>query len=306
MRKIPHMVNSRAKGSSRGLAWVALFLAAAWCHPAAGLGPPEADLWDRWTVHSEASSATIDYGAWDTFLARYLVAHEDGVNRVAYGRVDETDRRRLGDFLASLSEVRISEFSRDAQRAYWINFYNALTVKVVLDHYPVASIREIDISPGLFSIGPWGKKLVSVEGEALSLDDIEHRILRPIWRDPRIHYAVNCAALGCPSLMAKAFTVANTESLLDAGARTFINSPKGARFDDAGRLTASSIYDWFQEDFGGDEAGVIAHLRAYAAPPLAAKLDRVTEVYDFDYDWTLNDADPAGGFREPRRGSAQR
>lgn len=268
-------------------------LAVSLCVPRAeALFAPKADLWERWTAHSDASTDSIDHGAWDAFLVNYLVEHSDGVNRVAYARVTDDDKARLEDYLAALSAVRISEYSRDEQRAYWINFYNALTVDVVLDHYPVDTIRAIDISPGFFSIGPWGKKLVRVEGEELSLDDIEHRILRPIWRDPRIHYAVNCASLGCPKLMPIAFTARNTEALLEQGARDFINSYHGARFDSDGRLTASSIYDWFQEDFGGDEAGVIAHLRLYADSARSAKLDAINEVYDFEYDWTLNDAVP--------------
>jgi hypothetical protein len=214
------------------------------------------------------------------------------VNRVAYSQVSDADRKRLDDYLSSLSAVRISDFSRNEQRAYWINLYNALTVDVVLDHYPVESIRDISISPGWFSIGPWKKKLIRVEGEEISLDDIEHRILRPIWKDARIHYAVNCASLGCPKLMPMAFTAANTEELLNRGAKDFINSEHGARFESDSRLQASSIYDWFQEDFGGSESGVIAHLRLYANPALMAKLESATEVYDFDYDWTLNDATP--------------
>ena len=160
----------------------------------------------------------------------------------------------------------------------------------MLDHYPVDSIRDISISPGFFSVGPWGKKLIRIEGEELSLDDIEHRILRPIWKDPRIHYAVNCASMGCPKLMPRAFTAQNTEELLERGAKDFINSDHGARFESNTRLVASSIYDWFQEDFGGTESGVIAHLREYARAPLIEKLSGVDEVYDFEYDWTLNDA----------------
>jgi Protein of unknown function, DUF547 len=87
----------------------------------------------------------------------------------------------------------------------------------------VASIRDIAISPGLFSVGPWGGKLIEVEGEPLSLDDIEHRILRPIWRDPRLHYAVNCAALGCPNLRSSAFTAANADILLETAASDYVN-----------------------------------------------------------------------------------
>lgn len=267
---------------------------------------PKSDLWERWTAHSPTATVSIEHGEWDAFLAGNLVEHGDGVNRVAYAKVSGADRRRLKDYLATLSAVRISDFSRDEQRAYWINLYNALTVDVVLDHYPVDSIRDISISPGFFSVGPWGKKLIRIEGEEVSLDDIEHRILRPIWKDPRIHYALNCASLGCPMLMPHAFTTANTEALLEQGARDFVNSDHGARFDDGGRLSASSIYDWFQDDFGGDEAGVIGHLRLYARPELAARLGGLTGVYDFDYDWTLNDAAPVTKARDRRVGSGTR
>lgn len=253
---------------------------------------PKSELWERWAAHSPTDTAIIDHSEWDAFLARYLVVQSASVNRVAYAKVSDADRKRLDDYLSALSAVGISNFSRNEQRAYWINLYNALTVDVVLDHYPVESIRDISISPGFFSIGPWKKKLIRVEGEEISLDDIEHRILRPIWKDPRLHYSVNCASLGCPNLMPTAFTASNSEGLLDHGARDFINSDHGARFDAQSRLIASSIYDWFQEDFEGNEAGVIAHMRLYANPALMVRLESATEVYDFDYDWTLNDATP--------------
>ncbi len=162
-------------------------------------------------------------------------------------------------------------------------------MKLVLDHYPVASVRDIDISPGWFSIGPWGKKLLTIEGEAVSLNDIEHRILRPIWRDARIHYAVSCASIGCPDLPAEAFTAINADALLTAGAREYVNHPRGVRVED-GRLIVSSLYVWFAEDFGDGDADVIAHLRRYARPDLAAALAGVGRIDDFAYDWRLNDA----------------
>ncbi len=276
------------------------------CIPFAEAFAPKSELWERWTAHSPSAIATIDHGAWDAFLAKNLVSHADGVNRIAYAKVSEADRKGLVDYLSALSAVRISDFSRDEQRSYWINLYNALTVDVVLEHYPVGSIREISISPGFFSVGPWGKKLIRVEGEELSLDDIEHRILRPIWKDPRIHYAVNCAALGCPKLMRVAFTASNTEALLERGAKDYINSKYGVYVDSNKRLFASSLYDWYQQDFGGDEAGVVDHLRVYAGPELATKLEGITDVYDFDYDWTLIDAAPVQALHQRRAGSGQR
>ena len=163
-------------------------------------------------------------------------------------------------------------------------------MQVVLDHYPVASIRDIDISPGLLADGPWRKALVKIDGEPVSLDDIEHRILRPIWDDPRIHYAVNCAALGCPNLQREAFTAANTGRLLEQAARDFVNHPRAVR-SDAGGLTLSSIYNWFAADFAAD-GGVLAHIRRYAADGLRSQLAGIERIDDYAYDWSLNDAAP--------------
>jgi hypothetical protein len=250
---------------------------------------PAAEAWERWRPHDPQSRVTLDHSTWGRFLAAYLVPGADGIHRLAYGRVTADHRRDLAAYLRQLEGVAVGSLNRDEQRAFWINLYNALTVQVILDHYPVASIRDIDISPGLFSDGPWKKPLAAVEGIPVSLDDIEHRILRPLWQDPRIHYAVNCASLGCPNLPPEPFTAANSEALLERGAREYVNHPRGARLE-GGRLVVSSIYHWFQEDFGGTEAGVVAHLRQYAGPELAAGLTGAARIADHAYDWRLNDA----------------
>src|SRR5918995_744949 len=179
-------------------------------------GTPQADLWPKWQRHDAASAQKIDHGAWDRLLKKYLVApHPSGINRVRYGSVLPEDRKALKSYLETLQSLPISAYNRAEQKAYWINLYNALTVEVILSRYPVESIRDIGISPGLFSRGPWDAKLLTVEGEKLSLNDIEHRILRPIWQDARVHYAVNCASLGCPNLQPTAFTAENTENLIE-------------------------------------------------------------------------------------------
>ncbi len=281
MRRKPRTTAALARAAA------CLMLLAGALAPAAAA--PRAELWERWTAHDPRSQATVDHAAWDRVLAAHVRPGADGVNRFAYAAVTADERAALDGYLERLSATPVSTLSRAEQLAFWINLYNALTVRVVLDHYPVASIRDIDISPGLFSDGPWGRKLIAVEGEPLSLDDVEHRILRPIWRDPRIHYAVNCASIGCPDLRRDAFTAATADASLDAAARAYVNHPRGARVED-GRLIVSSIYEWFQEDFGGDDAGVIAHLRRHAAPALAAALERVERIDDDEYDWSLNDA----------------
>ncbi len=250
---------------------------------------PKAELWPRWQAHDPGSGASVDHGAWQRLLESYLAPGTDGVNRFAYGRVSPADREALNAYVESLAATQVSALKRAEQLAYWINLYNALTVQVVLDHYPVASVRDIAISPGLFAVGPWDKALIEVEGEAVTLNDIEHRILRPIWRDPRVHYAVNCASIGCPDLQASVFTGAGAEALLEAAARAYVNHPRGARVEN-GRLTVSSLYAWYREDFGGTEASVIAHLKRYAGPELAKALETVTDIEDYEYDWALNDA----------------
>ena len=252
----------------------------------AALGAPKAELWEHWAPSTQ-SKVGIDHAEWNDLLSRNVLPGKDGINRLAYGRVGKSDREALGAYLDKLQRVPIRRFNRAEQRAYWINLYNAATVKTVLDHYPVASIMKINISPGLFARGPWRKKLLAIEGEGVSLDDIEHRILRPLWKDPRTHYAVNCASLGCPNLQPQAYTAGNLEALLEVGAREYVNHPRGARVE-KGELTVSSIYVWFQPDFGG-EAGVLAHLKKYAEPALAKKLTTIGGIEGDHYDWTLND-----------------
>ena len=260
---------------------------------APALAGPRAELWPRWLQQDPSSTLTVDHSAWAAFLARHVHTGTDGVNRVDYGEVDSQDRALLQGYLAAMAAVPVSRLNRDEQGAYWINLYNALTVEVVLEHYPVASIRDIDISPGLFSQGPWRRKLITVEGEAISLDDIEHHILRPIWRDPRMHYALNCASVGCPNLQPQPYTGENLSHVLDLAAMAYVNSPRGLHFED-GKLCVSSIYMWYIDDFGGDDAGVIRHLMAYSEPSLAMRLQTLDEIDRHEYDWRLNDATKGG------------
>ena len=214
--------------------------------------------------------------------------------------------RACGITCSRCRRLTISNFNRAEQKAYWINVYNAITVELILSRYPVASIRDINISPGLIERGPWGAKLFSVEGEKISLDDIEHRILRPIWKDSRIHYALNCASLGSPNLQPAAYTNENTEALLERGAKEFVNHPRGVSIQ-KGKLQVSSLYIWFQEDFGRDAEDLMEHWQQYANPALADALGKYSGGLAHDYDWRLNgvENEPAvGGFScRPVRGS---
>lgn len=253
------------------------------------MAAPSADLWPRWQAHDAGSTKTIDHGAWAEFLLRYGVRSDDGVNRVRYGAVSPDDKSRLEQYLQRLQALPISKYSRMEQFAYWVNLYNARTVQLILDHYPVKSIRDIRF--GWFSFGPWDEKLLSVESEKLSLNDIEHRILRPIWNDNRIHYAVNCASVGCPNLALVPFTAVNTEQLLDESARAYINHPRGVVIT-ADTITASKIYDWYQIDFGNSENSLVEHWLKYAEPGLQKRLKNLDQSIDweYEYDWSLNES----------------
>jgi hypothetical protein len=156
---------------------------------------------------------------------------------------------------------------------------------VVLDAYPVKSIKKID--GGLFNSGPWKKKRITVAHIDLSLDDIEHEILRVYFPDPRIHYAVNCASVGCPDLAIDAYTGDNLADMLTRGAVAYINHPRGAQVND-GKLYVSSIFSWYAGDFGGSDQAIIDHMKIYAKPALASTLQGVTRISGDDYDWQLN------------------
>lgn len=249
---------------------------------------PKAKLWTVWAEHNPASVEEINHQAWTDFLQKYVTKHEDKINRMNYPAVTDADKQLLKMYISTLSKLNIRSYSRQQQLPYWINLYNALTVDVILDHYPVSSIRKVDISPGLFKDGPWDKKLAQIQGEEVSLNDIEHRILRPIWKDPRLHYALNCASLGCPNILPVAYTAGHIDGMLDMAAEAFINHKRGVSVID-GKLVLSSIYNWFRKDFGQRDKDVLDHIRQQAHPALRLQLDDVVSIHGYQYDWSLND-----------------
>jgi hypothetical protein len=252
------------------------------------------------TLHGAGASPGGENRIFDDLLARYLVESRDGIVLVDYARwnASAADRSTLTNFLTALAARRPSTMSRNERFAFWANLYNATTLKIVIDNYPVRSIRDIKSSTSLFDIkgyiGPWRTKIATIENQPVSLDDIEHEIMRPTFRDPRVHYSVNCASIGCPNLRARAWRAETLDKDLDVAARTFINHPRGAWVGADGRLRLSSIYKWFKEDFGGTDAGVLAHLRKYAGPDLVARLPAHAQGFDDDYDWSLNQAGRRG------------
>lgn len=246
----------------------------------------EAELIPFWDDREPDSKISVDHSQWQVLLNRYLDdLHPSGISRFNYAAVSTEDQRSLNAYLTFLQSYEPRQFNAQEQMAYWINLYNAATVLlIVAEDRSFDSIRNL--RSGVFTPGPWQRKLLKVSGQGLSLDDVEHGILRPIWKDNRIHYALNCASLGCPNLQKAAFTAENVEALLELAATEYINHPRGIRIEGE-TLFISSIYDWYRKDFGAGFNDIIGHLTQYIEPEMAENIQKFSSA-EYSYDWTLN------------------
>jgi len=205
-----------------------------------------------------------------------------------YAAVSESDKQDLRDYIAGLQTLDPRRYSRAEQLAYWINLYNAATVDLVLQNPRKRSILRM--GEGLFSVGPWDDEILSIAGEALTLNDIEHRILRPIWRDRRIHFAVNCASMSCPNLSTNAYTRENVEQQLSQNELAYITDPRGVTFTKNGQLEVSRIFDWYLNDFAPTPEALVEYLASHAEPPLRQRIEGYDGKLKYEYDWSLNAA----------------
>ena len=229
-------------------------------------------------------AGAVDHEPWSEFLLRYLRIGADGVHRIAYGRVSAADRVALERYLARLSRVRVDDLAGAERIAFWINLYNALVVDLVLEHYPVPRILDIG-----GEAGPFARPLVEIEGRGVALRDIRDDRLPSLADDPRVQYALSCGAIGCPNLRVEPYDGVRLERQLNEQAMAFVNDPRCVSID-GDRLVVSSLYRWHDVAFGGSEAAIIRHLKAFAAPELAMKLQGFDTIDAFVFDWRLNDA----------------
>lgn len=225
-----------------------------------------------------AAAAPVDYSLYAELLGKYV---QDGV--VDYAGL-KRERAKLDKFLEQLSRVDPDQLTRQEQMAFYINAYNAWTLWLILTKYPdIKSIKELG---GIFS-SPWSKEIARINGKLLTLDNIEHDILRPRFKDPRVHFAVNCASKSCPPLFGEPYTGAKLDRQLDEVTVSFINDPRQTILSD-GTLYVNKVMDWYAEDFDHDPA---AFVRNYARGRLKKRLDRLggkVKVDYLPYDWSLN------------------
>jgi hypothetical protein len=224
------------------------------------------------------------HGTWDALLAKHVVLLDGGkASQLNYQGMAK-DRAALTEYLHALSRVGEREFegwSRAEQVAFLINAYNAYTVEKILMRYP--DIRSIWDFGKIFG-NPFRDEFFSLLGRSMSLDGIEHGILRKRYREPRIHYAVNCASIGCPMLREEAYLAARLDEQLEEQARRFLSDRTRNRYRDA-RLEVSKIFDWYKEDFE-PRAEYFARYAGILGIPQGAS----PRLAFLDYDWALNDS----------------
>ncbi len=236
----------------------------------------------------QVSMDRIDHSAWDAILRKYV----DSNGMVAYRALNGTsaDVRALDAYLQTLSTAspRIRA-SRDGQLAFWINAYNAVTIRGILREYPTTSIRNHTAK--LWGYNIWKDLQLYVGGQPYSLDQIEHDILRNI-DEPWIHFAIVCASIGCPRLLNEAYVPSRIQQQLETNARDFFARSQNFRYDQRNRrFYFSSILSWFGEDFGSNQAAQLRKIAQWLPTEAArqAGMQNAVSVSFLDYNWNLNE-----------------
>lgn len=227
-----------------------------------------------------ANKQTIDHHIWDALLKQHV--SQDG--HVDYPGF-KTDHAQLQQYLDMLSShyPDTSTWSRDEQKAYWLNAYNAFTIELILQHYPLKSIKNINTINIPLVHTPWQIKFFKLGGKDFNLDMIEHEILRKQFADPRIHCCLVCASRSCPTLRNEAYTAAQLDAQMDDQAQRFVNDTSKNKLM-GNKAQLSKIFDWYAGDFA-QQGGVVAFINRYADSKLLPK----AKLSYMDYDWLLNE-----------------
>jgi hypothetical protein len=232
------------------------------------------------TYEMAATSAPVDHSAFDKLLKKHVNAR---------GLVDyqgfKVDEAVFNQYLALLSKnPPAANWPKADQMAYWINAYNAYTIRLILDHYPVQSIKDIGSKIKIpFVTTPWAAKFFSIGGEKMSLDNIEHGILRKKFDDPRIHFTLVCASISCPKLRNEAYTAAQLEKQLDDQGRDFLNNPAKNKISRS-EAQLSKYFDWYKGDWEKNGQSVVKWVNRYST----TKIDASTKISYLEYNWNLN------------------
>jgi len=234
-------------------------------------------IWSN-SAPSAWSKASVDNSLYGELLRKYV---KSGV--VDYQGF-KNEEAKLDEYLRILENTTVSELSRDALFAFYVNAYNAWTIKLILSAYPeIESIKDL----GNIFKSPWAKEIVRINERVLTLDDIEHKILRTQFKDPRVHFAINCASKSCPPLISEPYEGTSLNRQLNDATRAFTNDPK-SNYLEGNKLYVSRIFKWFSEDFDNDILGFfLKYSEGDFKKELEAQKDKVKIGY-LSYDWSLN------------------
>jgi hypothetical protein len=236
-----------------------------------------------------AQNAPADLADWNRILGAYY----DPAYGFDYEALKAREVATLDALRQRLARVNVETLEADERLAHWINVYNINTVATVVEHYPVESIRDIS-TDFILRLNVFKKPRVQVGEEMMSLDEVEHEKIREPFHEPRIHFAINCAARTCPPLRTEAYRAETLETQLEEQTRKYLGGPRGLRFGRRGDtlvIHAPKIMDWFRGDFERWGGGTIPFIKRYVSPGLQQIIDDAQKIvieYD-DYDWDLND-----------------
>ncbi len=229
----------------------------------------------------------VNYESYEKFLSSSMIRGGDGVSRLHIGQINNSDRRLLNESLSAMMRAQPSTLNPDAAKAYWINLYNLLVINILLENWPVNDIRTAEGGSTLIPASQiWNTDRIIVQGVELSLDDIEHKILRSYFRDPRIHFALALHTFSSPYPLNRPYRGTTIDSDLDEAGRKYVNRIGIVRTRTDG-LILPTILRWYQEDFGNNEAEAILFLNHFAEGKTAAILKGKTEIGAYEYDWKL-------------------
>lgn len=283
--------SSQSRPRRRTLALLAVAVVVAGTATAWRIARPVVIIGREWPAAERVAIGKVSHRPWDDLVRKYVDA--DGLVDYSAWKQSAEDTRRLDDYLAALSQADERETTASQRLAYWINAYNAVTVRGILREYPTSSIQNHVAH--VWGYNFWRDLKLIVGDRCLSLGEIEHAVLRPM-HEPRIHFAIVCASRGCPRLLNEAYTAERLEEQLQRNTLAFFADPTKCSAD-AGQneLRLSPILDWFAADFGASTSAVLQRIAPWLPEPdqAVAKSKDVRVTY-LDYDWSLNDQATAG------------
>ncbi|MEP0986151.1 DUF547 domain-containing protein [Ekhidna sp.] len=227
------------------------------------------------------SQSGVSHNAFDQLLQKYV--EDEGM--VDYKGL-KAERSELKSYLSTLeNNAPQKSWTRDQKLAYWINAYNAYTLELILEHYPVESIKDIGSTIKIpFVSTAWDIKFINIGGEEYDLNNIEHGIIRKDFDEPRIHFALVCAAVSCPKLQNRAYLPEKLDEQLTKAAKEFLSNPAKNRFKNENQATLSKLFNWYGGDFKNDGT-LIEYINRYAP----TKLSKNADIDWMDYNWNLNE-----------------